>query len=115
MSDPKSFPTRFTMSDGKLVGYLLNVSHPRGGSKARFLLAFGFSPDRPEELADALGRHVATQAPRQPRSEGGPRKLIYEGPIRAPDGREPSVRSIWQIEADGTARLVSVVPLRKRR
>ncbi|WP_348271390.1 DUF6883 domain-containing protein [Methylobacterium sp. Leaf89] len=43
MSGPAASPTRFTIRNNKLVDYLLDLSHPRGGSKARFFLAFGFS------------------------------------------------------------------------
>lgn len=105
-----SEPTRFTIRNNKLVDYLLDLSHPRGGSKARFFLAFGFSRDRPMELADALADHVL-------KTDGvrlGPTKLVVEGRIQAPNGRAPWVRSVWQIEADGVARLVTVVPLKNR-
>ncbi|MGX7703302.1 DUF6883 domain-containing protein [Methylobacterium sp. Gmos1] len=42
----------------KLVHYLLNVDHPKGGPKARFFLAFGFDPARPEVMAEALILHA---------------------------------------------------------
>ncbi|KQO70667.1 hypothetical protein ASG51_14165 [Methylobacterium sp. Leaf465] len=102
------------MRNNKLVDYLLDLSHPRGGSKARFFLAFGFSRDRPMELADALADHVLrTEGRPQNLTENGPTKLVFEGRLRAPNGREPWVRSVWQVEADGVARLVTVVPLRR--
>lgn len=67
------------------------------------------------ELADALASRVLEVLPRRLPTTGGlGEKLIYEGPIAAPDGRHPWVRSIWQVEADGTARLISAVPLRQR-
>lgn len=114
MSGPATPPARFTIRNNKLVDYLLDLSHPRGGAKARFFLAFGFSRDRPMELADALADHVLrTEGRPQGSAENGPTKLVYEGPIRAPNGREPWVRSVWQLEADGVARLVTVVPLRR--
>ncbi|MCK2055631.1 hypothetical protein J7U37_16130 [Methylobacterium sp. 37f] len=102
------------MRNNKLVDYLLDLSHPRGGSKARFFLTFGFSLDRPMELADALADHVLrTEGRPQNLTENGPTKLVFEGRLRAPNGREPWVRSVWQVEADGVARLVTVVPLRR--
>ncbi|KQP93853.1 hypothetical protein ASF60_14270 [Methylobacterium sp. Leaf113] len=102
------------MRNNKLVDYLLDLSHPRGGSKARFFLTFGFSRDRPMELADALADHVLrTEGRPQNLTENGPTKLVFEGRLRAPNGREPWVRSVWQVEADGVARLVTVVPLRR--
>lgn len=67
------------------------------------------------ELADALASHVLKTLPRRlPATGVMGEKLIYEGPITAPDGRHPWIRSIWQVEADGTARLISAVPLRLR-
>ncbi len=38
----------------KLTDYLLNLSHPVGGPKARWFLALGYSPNRPEQLANDL-------------------------------------------------------------
>ncbi len=37
----------------KIVFYLLNVDHPKGGPKARFFLSFGFDPTKPGIMADA--------------------------------------------------------------
>jgi hypothetical protein len=114
LSEPATGPTRFTIRNNKLVDYLLDLSHPRGGSKARFFLAFGYSRDRPMELADALADHVLrTEGRRLNPAEGGPTKLVFEGPIHAPNGRAPWVRSVWQVEADGVARLITVVPLKR--
>ncbi|WP_331254794.1 DUF6883 domain-containing protein [Methylobacterium currus] len=36
----------------------MNVDHPKGGSKARFFLAFGVDPSRPEVMAEALIFHA---------------------------------------------------------
>ena len=36
---------RAVMTEDKLRNYLLNVSHRRGASKARLLLALGYHPD----------------------------------------------------------------------
>ena len=43
----------------KLAGYLLNPAHRVGAPKLRFLESFGFSRDRPEEVAAALRAHSA--------------------------------------------------------
>ena len=82
------------MPGSKLAHYLLNVDHPKGGPKARFFLAFGFDPARPEVMAEALILH-ATDARCVPRpAESGPyRRMIVEGPMETPDGRRPRVRS----------------------
>ncbi|AWN36983.1 hypothetical protein DK427_15600 [Methylobacterium radiodurans] len=42
----------------------------------------------------------------------GRRRLIAEGPLATPDGREPRVRTVWQYTAAGTGRrLVTAVSL----
>lgn len=35
----------------KIVAYLLNPNHPKGGSKARFFLSFGFTREEPGVMA----------------------------------------------------------------
>jgi hypothetical protein len=42
----------------KVTEYLLNPSHPAGGSKAAFFLSFGFTRIAWQELAEALQRHA---------------------------------------------------------
>jgi hypothetical protein len=41
----------------KIVDYLLDSTHPNGGSKAKYLLRFGFTAEEPQLLADALAIH----------------------------------------------------------
>lgn len=44
-------------------------------------------------------------------SSRGDVKMIFEGPIRKPDGRDPRVRTVWRIDAAAHAHLVTAVPL----
>lgn len=98
---------------GKIVGYFLNADYPKGGSKARFFLSFGFDPGRPEVMADALiGHFILNSGTSVPASQGAGERLVTEGPLVSPDGRNPQVRVVWQREDDGTAwRLITAVPL----
>jgi uncharacterized protein DUF6883 len=41
---------RAIVSPEKLTGYLLNVSHKRGGAKARWLVSVGYRSDDPLSL-----------------------------------------------------------------
>ena len=41
---------RAIIAAGKLTTYLLNVSHKRGGAKARLLLSVGYRYDAPQML-----------------------------------------------------------------
>jgi hypothetical protein len=97
----------------KLSLYLLNINHAKGGSKAKFFLGRGFSPERPDQLAGALLRHPlqATLTMRSPHQEG--HKLVYECATAAADGSGPCIRSIWIEARDGrSCRLVSAYPFR---
>lgn len=96
----------------KVVSYLLDLTHPKGGSKAKYLLRFGFTAEEPQLLADALAIHYqAAPNARIMFDEVGSRRIICEGPIQGLDGREPWIRSVWLVEPDLYGRLLTVVPL----
>lgn len=97
---------------GKIVDYLLDTAHPRGGPKARFFLAFGFSPAEPDAMAEALIDHlIGERCSVRADVAHGRRRLIAEGPLATPDGRGPRVRTVWQHETGAGWRLVTAVPL----
>lgn len=50
MSDAIYVPNRekAVVPEFKITRYLLGVTHLDGGGKAHFLIAHGFSPDRPD-------------------------------------------------------------------
>jgi hypothetical protein len=51
---------RAIIATDKLAGYLLNVSHKRGGPKARLLLSLGYRSDNPQSLeADLRTQHLS--------------------------------------------------------
>jgi hypothetical protein len=96
----------------KVVGYLLNVSHRYGASKARFFGHFGFRPEEWERLAQALREHGQSQEViRVKQTVFGPRYEV-EGPLPTPDGRAPRVRSVWQFDRGELApRLITAYPV----
>lgn len=110
------FADSLSISTPKITGYLLKLDHPRGASKARFFTAFGFRPEYPVPLFDALLEHgevndIVT-------IESSPEATVYtvEGEITSPDGRNPRIRTVWQVDAGtSVARLITAVPLRRRR
>ena len=89
---------RAIIAPAKLTHYLLALTHPRGASKARFFIGFGFRAGRPHELASALLEQAQTHdyVDLQQHSEGT--KYAVSGPLRCPDGRSPHVRTIWIID-----------------
>ena len=96
----------------KLTGYLLNPVHRYGAAKARFFADFGFRASEWEAFGGALReqgqRHEVTKVKETP---FGPRYEV-EGPIAAPDGRAPRIRTVWQLDEGYVApRLITAYPL----
>jgi hypothetical protein len=82
----------------KIARYLLSGTHTRGRGKAQFFISFGFSPDAPEVLRRALLQHAkASDVLSLDQSQHGT-KYTAQGPLPAPDGRAPVVRSVWIID-----------------
>ena len=97
----------------KVVNYLLDLTSENGKTKARFSLAFGFTIDGWEIMAEALKRHASRHevAKIEERPPFGVHYVI-EGSLITPDERNPDVRVVWIIDdGDVTPRLVSAYPL----
>ena len=89
---------RAIVAADKLTGYLLNVSHKRGGAKARLLLSVGYRADNPQVLeSDLRTQHLSLDVTRTHESAYG---VVYEieGPIRTPSGRDVRFCSVWQVD-----------------
>lgn len=98
----------------KITRYLLNPTHPVGGSKAAFFLRFGFSQDRLRELAAALLRHAAENEVVATEQTRHGTRYVVDGPMGAPDGSRLNVRTPWYIGIGGGApRFVTAHPLRR--
>lgn len=103
---------RFEIAQAKLSDYLLDPSHPRGGPKARFLVRHGFARAYPSELEKSLRRHVVGSRRREDPNAFGI-FLVFEGPLTTPDGRNPRMRTVWQVETGSdVAQFVTAYPLR---
>ena len=98
----------------KITDYLLSSTNPRGRAKADFFQRFGFRIDRWEELADALNRQaVSHEVTRVVETPFGPRYHV-DGPIGSPDGRNPRVRTVWQVDRGSDfPRLITAYPRRR--
>jgi hypothetical protein len=96
----------------KIAGYLLSATHEDGRHKAQFFGSVGFSQDHWEVLAAALRNHAAeNEVAKTEQSPFGTRYVI-EGPLAAPDGRSPKVRSVWFVDTGAQMpRLVTAYPL----
>ncbi len=106
------WPSEWLIEPRKITHHLLNETHRAGGPKARFFVRFGFSLADPNRLAFALLDHSTEAHLVRDASSGlDDRKLVFEGPIQAPDGRAPRVRTIWSVGSDGHARFITAIPL----
>ncbi|MDZ4720851.1 MAG: hypothetical protein SH847_20530 [Roseiflexaceae bacterium] len=95
----------------KMVAYLLNPDHQRGGSKAALLMSFGYSSADWRQLADALRLdHLSQDILRVRETLYGSRYEI-RALLRTPIGRPLMLRSVWQID-NGTdiPRLITAYP-----
>ena len=89
---------RAIVAADKLTGYVLNVSHKRGGPKARLLLSVGYRSNNPQSLASDLRvQHLSLDVTRIHQSAYG---VVYEieGPITTPSGRAIRFCSVWQVD-----------------
>ena len=102
---------RAIIAPDKLTRYVLNIEHERGGNKARLLAEFGYNQDNWRQLdADIRQYHLNADIEAERRTSYG---LRYEirAPLQTPDGRTPTLRTIWQIDAGADVpRLITLVP-----
>ena len=95
----------------KLTGYMLNVSHKRGGSKARLLVSVGYRSDNPQSLdSDLRTQHLSLDVTRTSKNPYG---VVYEiqGPIKTPSGKTVRFCSIWQIDSGANVpRFITMYP-----
>lgn len=98
--------------EAKITLYLLDVNSPRGQAKAAFFMAFGFTIEKWQELAQALKHHAQTHEVSKVVQTNYGLHYVIEGVLLTPDGRNPSVRSVWAILDDGDEmpRLVTAYP-----
>jgi hypothetical protein len=89
---------RAIIAADKLTAYLLNMSHKRGGAKARLLLGLGYRSDTPHVLeSDLRAQHLSLEVTRTHENAYG---VVYEivGPIRTPNGSRVQFCSVWQVD-----------------
>lgn len=102
---------RACVERAKIVDYLLAPEHPEGAGKAEFFTSFRFSVDAWEELAEALLAHCRTHPVASVSETPYGTRYRVEETILRPDGRSPSIRTVWIVGAGtDTPRLVTAHP-----
>jgi len=100
----------------KIVDYLLSLTHPAGKDKAQFFIAYGFSADKWEKLADALKEHASHYKVTKIDPSALGTHYVIEGNLNAADGRTPFVRVVWFIdEGKDVPRLATAYPRKPKR
>jgi len=101
-----------TIPKAKITKYLLSTTHRRGRNKARVFMALGFTASDWHALETALQRHTAEHEVRKIEDSQFGTRYTVEGPIQTPNGRTPTIRSVWFIERGETVpRFVTAYPL----
>ena len=96
----------------KIIDYLLNARHPYGSSKASFFTRFGFTVEQWESFAERLRQQGSSHpVSRVTETVFGPRYNV-DGEIVTPDGRNPNIRTVWQMDNGELApRLITAYPI----
>ena len=99
------------IEEAKLVDYLLNSNHRRGGSKARLLISLGYSAQDWKRLDDDVRQqHLAADIVEQRDTAWGQRYDIV-APLTGPTGDTVMFHSIWQIDlGSDQPRLITMYP-----
>lgn len=108
---PPAFdPGNVTVPADKVRKYLLNLSHPDGGPKAKFFISRGFSEADWQILACALELHPIENNVQSTEANAFGAKFLVRCKLRTPDGRNPCVLTVWMIDGPGAARFVTAYP-----
>ena len=99
------------IAEDKLRNYLLNLAHRRGGSKAKLLLAMGYTVDDWRRLEADIRRHHLPAEVVAEADTGYGRRYEILAPLPGATGQTITFRSIWQIDL-GTdyPRLLTMYP-----
>jgi len=99
------------ISEEKLAGYLLDVFHRRGGSKAKLLISLGYDPQHWQVLSDDLRRQHLTAEVIEQRETAWCTRFEIVAPLTGPTDDTVLFRTIWQIDL-GTdrPRLITMYP-----
>lgn len=102
------------MEREKITDYLLSNTNARSRGKAEFFLSFGFSMDEWQDFAEALRlQGTAHEVVRVVETLHGPRYHV-DGILETPDGRNPQVRTVWQMDVGSDyPRLITAYPVRR--
>lgn len=95
----------------KLSDYLLSLSHPVGGSKARYFRAIGFNEGNIEAFKEGLLKIAQSKQIVDEKISPYGIKYIIDDILETPSGEEIFLRTVWIIETGQTVpRFVTAYP-----
>ena len=101
------------VQEPKITRYLLDLTSPKGKSKAVFFRAFGFTIEQWQVMADALKQHATAHEVTSTEADEHGTRYVIEGVLHTPDGRNPQVRAVWiSREDEPNPSFVSAYPLK---
>jgi hypothetical protein len=106
---------RAVVKPEKITHYLLSPMHRYGRGKATFFRKFGFTEADWNAFASALLRHAVQHDVKKVEDSVFGRRYTVEGEMATPDGRAPTIRSIWFIlNGETIPRFVTAYALERR-
>ncbi|MEA5421347.1 hypothetical protein VB712_19150 [Spirulina sp. CCNP1310] len=101
------------INSNKLVEYVLNVDHDRGGTKAKKLLSYGYHPKQWQRLEWDIRRyHLELDVLQIKETDYGIRYEI-QGALMTPIDQPLLIKTIWQIDIGTTIpRFITLFPTR---
>jgi hypothetical protein len=100
------------VEDTKISGYLLNLQHPDGKSKANFFLKAGFSLDRIDEFKAFLLNHAMMHQVAKAEQTKFGTKYMIEGEVEMPDSFRFHLRTVWMVTINSEQpKLITAYPL----
>jgi hypothetical protein len=103
---------RALLDPRKITAYLLSETHGDGKHKCEFFKRFGFAPDDPMHLVNALKAHPLDNEVAKALLTDFGMRYVVECSIQSPDGRNPCIVSVWQEGPDGNPAFITAYPKR---
>ena len=105
--------TAVVIDPRKIRDYLLDITHKKGGAKAREFIRYGFERSHWPVLSLALLAHVFENPAYFTRVVQEQERWAVEGPLSTPIGKRPLVRSVWAMKNGVTPHLLSAYKIPK--
>lgn len=107
---PFPYAEHAVIAEEKILGYLLNPSHPVGGSKAVWFASIGYTMGNWQELAHDLLQLARTSENFIAETSPFGVKYKVSGTLGCPGYRPGLVLSVWIVEENDRPRLVTAYP-----